>query len=48
MIKVAQDEEQNLNEERIKWKLKFIHLTLHDINIANLLRLLGFWETHGY
>ena len=31
-----------------KSKLKYIHFNLHDTNLSNLLRFLGYWETHGY
>lgn len=29
-------------------ELKYLQYTLHDTNIANFLRLLGYWEQNGY
>ena len=29
-------------------KLKYLAFALHDTNLSNFLRFLGFWETNGY
>ena len=34
--------------EDIISKLKYVIFNLHDTNISNFLRFLGYWETYGY
>jgi hypothetical protein len=29
-------------------KLKYLYFNLHDTNISNFLRFLGYWENYGY
>lgn len=45
-VMVAKVMEDMLNTP--KSKLKYLHFNLHDTNISNFLRFLGYWESHGY
>jgi hypothetical protein len=47
--KVKQDIAKSKGEtEGTKSKMKYLLYHLHDTNIANYLRFLGFWKQNGY
>jgi len=41
------EEPENMNPEPLS-KLKYIVWNLHDTNLSNLLRFLGYWDKYGY
>ena len=37
-----------VKDDSAAFRLKYLMFNLHDTNISNFLRYLGFWKMHGY